>query len=83
MMRATASQLAAVHEVLQGPPGIDQGHPGIIDDLTVLVPRVLVLTGAKGKRGMDDITIDIVDLQSPAAPVKGGSDPLGTMIRVP
>ena len=32
---------------------------------------------------MDNITIYIVDLQSPATPVEGGPDPLRTMIRVP
>src|SRR5271167_12067 len=49
----------------------------------MLVPRVLLVAESKGKRGMDEIAIDIVDLQSPAAGVKGGLDPLRTMIGVP
>ena len=58
-------------------------HAGIVDDLTALVPRVLLVAGSEGKRGMDDIAIDGVDLQPPAARVKGRLDPLGAMIGVP
>ena len=47
------------------------------------VPRVLLVAGSKGKRGMDEIAIDIIDLQSPTARVEGGFDPLRTMIVIP
>ncbi len=49
----------------------------------MLVPRVLVVAGPKGKGGVDEIAIDGVNLQPPAAGVKGGLDPLRTMIGVP
>jgi hypothetical protein len=72
-----------VNEALERLPRLDQRHPGIIDDLTALVPRVLLVAGSKGKRGMDEIAIEIIELQSPAARVKGGFDPFRTMIAVP
>ena len=72
-----------VDEAFERSPGLDQRHPGIIDDLTALVPRVLLVAGPKGKRGMDEIAIDLVDLQPPPAGVKCGLDPLGTMVGVP
>jgi hypothetical protein len=42
-----------------------------------------IFTGLEGKRGMDEITIDIVQLQSPEARLEGGFDSLRTMIGVP
>ena len=75
--------MALVHEALERSPRLDQRHPGIIDDLTALVPRVLLVAGLKGEGGVDEIAIDSVDLQSPAAGVKGGLDPLRAMIGVP
>ena len=54
--------------------------PEVINDLTALVRRVLVVARPKGKRGMYHIAIDIVDLQSPSAGVKGGLDPLRTRL---
>ena len=74
---------AVVNETLQRLPRLDQRHPAIIDHLTALVPRVLLIAGLKGKRRMDEIAIDIVDLQSPAARVKGWLDPLRAMVAVP
>ena len=71
------------HEAFERLPCLEQSHAGIIDDLTALVRRVLIVAGPKGKRGMNYIAIGMVDLQSPAAGVKGGLDPLGTMIGVP
>jgi len=75
--------LTLVHQSLERSPRVDQRHPGIIDDLTVFVPRVLLVARSKGERGVDDVAIDGVDLQPPAAAVKGRPDPLRTMIGVP
>src|ERR1700722_14537868 len=58
-------------------------HPRIIDDLIVLIPRVLLVAWSKGEGGVDEIAIDGVDFQPPAAGVKGGLHPLRTMIGVP
>ena len=49
----------------------------------MLIPRILLIAGPKGKRGMDQIAIGIVDLQPPEAGIKGGLNPLGPMISVP
>jgi hypothetical protein len=75
--------LTFVHKALERPPSLDRVHPGIIDYLTVVVPRVLLVAGLEGKRGMDDVAIDVVHLQSPTATVECGLNPLGSMIAVP
>jgi hypothetical protein len=72
-----------VNEAFERLPRLYQRHPGIIDNLALLVSRVLLVARSKGKRGMDEIAIDMVELQSPAARVKGGFYPLGTMIAIP
>jgi hypothetical protein len=75
--------LAVIHEALERPPCLDERDPGIIDYLTTFVPRVLLVAGSKGERGMNQIAIDVVELQSPATGLEGGCNPLGTMIGVP
>src|SRR6185437_35584 len=64
-------------------PGLHQRHPGIIDNLAARVPRVLLVARLKGKGSMDEIAIDMIELESPAARLEGGFDPLRTMIAVP
>jgi len=51
--------------------------------MTAIVPRVLLVAGLKGERCMDDVAIDSIDFEAPAAGVKGRLDPLGAMIGVP
>ena len=68
---------ALVDEALKRSPGIDETHFGIVDDVTVLVPRVLLVARTKGKRCMDEIAIDLVELQPPAAGIKSWPDPPG------
>jgi len=72
-----------VHQVLKRPPCLRQRNPGIIDHPAALVPRVLLVTGLKGKGSMDEIAIDIVELQSPATRIEGKFDPLWPMIGIP
>src|ERR1700722_1545037 len=81
--QAVRLAFALVHEALERLPRLDQRHSGIIDDLIALVPRVLLVAGPKGKGGVDQIAIDGVDLQPPAAGVESGLHPLRTMIGVP
>ena len=75
--------MTVVHEALQRPPCLHQRNSRIIDHPTVLVPRVLLVAGLKGKRRMDDIAVDVVELQSPATGIEGRLDPLRAMIGVP
>jgi hypothetical protein len=49
-----------VNEAFERLPRLDQCHPTIVDHLTVLVPRILLVARLKGKRCMDQITVDIV-----------------------
>src|SRR5258708_3637736 len=44
---------ALVHKTLQSSPRIEQRHPFIINHFAVLVPRVLLVSGLKGERGVD------------------------------
>jgi hypothetical protein len=63
-------------------PRLYQRSPGIIDYLTARVLRVLLVARLKGKRGMDEIAIDVVELQSSVTCLEGRLDPLRTMIVV-
>src|SRR5271166_789366 len=69
--------------MLQRAPGLRERHPRIVDHLALPVPRVLLIARPEGKGGVDEITIDIVELEPPAARLKCGFDPLRTMIVVP
>jgi len=75
--------MAFVDEALERLPCLQQRHARIIDHLTVLVPRVLLVAGLEGKGSMDEIAIDGVELQPPEARIEGRLDPLWTMIGVP
>src|SRR3954469_1606963 len=72
-----------VDKAFQRPPRFGQRNPRIIDDPTVLIPRVLLVAGLKGEGRMDDVAIDLVELQPPATGVEGRPDPFRPMIRVP
>src|ERR1700755_2878506 len=55
---------ALVRKTLQSTPRIQQRHPFIINHFAVLVPRVLLFSRLKGKRGVDEIEVDVVELKS-------------------
>ena len=58
--QADGLALPLVHQALQRLPCLRQCHAGIVDRLAALVPRVLIVARLEGKRGMDEIAIDIV-----------------------
>src|SRR5271157_5965527 len=51
--------------------------------MVVLIPWVLVVSWLKGKRGVDQIEIDVVQLQPVSARLNCGLDALRAMIVVP
>src|ERR1700677_223927 len=72
-----------VDEALQRLPRLRQRDPFVVDHVTVLVSRILIVTRLKRIWRMDQIAIDIVHLQSAATGIERGPDPLWTMIGVP
>jgi hypothetical protein len=70
-----------INEALERLRRIAQCHPPIIDRLTTLA--LGSCSSPEGKRGVNEIAIDIVNLQSPETCIKGGFEPFRTMIGVP
>src|ERR1700722_5021291 len=50
---ANGLTFALVDKTLQSSPGIQQGHPVVVNHLAVLVPRVLLFPRLKGEWGVD------------------------------
>ena len=69
--------MTVIDEPLKRLPRLDRRQPAIIDHLTALIPRVLLVAGAKGKKGVDEIAIGVVEPQPPET-CEGGLDPFGT-----
>lgn len=81
--QADCLAVSVIDEALERVPRLDQRHPRVVYYLAGLVPRVLLVAGSKGKRGMHEIAIDMVEPQSSDTCVEGGLDPFRTMIGVP
>ena len=74
---------AAVHEILHRPPGIQQSHPAVVNDIAVLIPRVLFIPGLKRKGSVNEIEIQIVEPESSETRLEGRFDALRPVIGVP
>ncbi len=55
---------AAVNETLQRPPGIEQRHTAVIDDIAALIPRVLLVSRLKRKRSVNEVEIQVIEPES-------------------
>jgi hypothetical protein len=55
---------ATVHQTLHRPPGIEQSHAAVVDDIAVLIPRILLIPRLKGKWSVNEIEIQIVETES-------------------
>ena len=74
---------AMVHQTLQCSPGIEQSHSVVIDDIAVLIARVLFVSRLKCKRSVNEIEVQILELESVQARLESRFDTLGPMIGVP
>src|SRR6516165_7431302 len=74
---------ATVQEILHRPPGLEQSHAAVVKDISVLIPRILLVPRLKRKWSVNQIKIQIVEPESVQAGLKSRFDALGPMIGVP
>src|SRR3984885_9422322 len=55
---------ATVHETLHRPPGLEQSHAAVVNDIAVLIPRILLIPRLKRKWSVNEIEIEIVEPES-------------------
>ena len=64
---------AMVHETFHCSPGIEQSHSVVVEDIAVLISRVLVVSRLKCKRSVNEVEIQIVEPESSRLASKAGS----------
>ena len=73
----------AVHETFHCSPGIEQSYSVVVDDIAVLIPRILLVPRLKRKWSVNEIEIQIVEPESVQTRLEGRFDALRPMIGVP
>jgi hypothetical protein len=72
-----------IREALHSPPGIEQSYTAVVNDIAVLIPRILLVPWLKGKWSVNEIEIQIVEPESVQTRFKRWFDTLRSMIGVP
>src|ERR1700722_19462769 len=72
-----------VHETFHCPPRVKQSHAAIVEDIAVLIPRILLVPRLKRKRSVNEIEIQIVEPESVQTRLESRFDTLGAVIGVP
>src|SRR5215469_6462801 len=71
-----------IHETFHRLPGVEQSHAGVVKDIAVLIPRILVVQRLKCKWSMNEIQIQILQPKSIQARLESRFDPLEPVIGV-
>jgi hypothetical protein len=74
---------AMVHKTLHRPPGIEQSHAAVVEDIALLVPRILFVPRLKRKWSVDEIEVQVVEPESVQTRLERRFDAFGPMIGVP
>src|SRR6201999_2471151 len=74
---------ATVHETLHRPPGVEQSHAAVVNDIAVLISRILLVPRLKRKWSVKEIEIQIIEPESVQPRLESRFDTLGPMIGVP
>jgi len=80
---ADGAATAASDEGFEGSPGVQKGDFVVVDDIAVLIARVLLVAGLKGVRSVNEVEIEIAEPETFETRIEGRLDALGTMIEVP
>src|SRR5215470_8054438 len=72
-----------VDESLHCPPGVEQSHVAVVEDISVLIPRILVVPGLKCEWSVDEIQVEIAEAESVQTCLECRFDALGPVIGVP
>ena len=74
---------ALIHKTLHRPPGIEHSHAAIVNDIAVLIPRILLVPRLKRKWSVTEIEVHIVEPEPLKTRLESRFDALGPMIGVP
>jgi len=74
---------AVVHETLHCSPGVEQSHSVVIDDIAVLIPRILLIARLKCIGSVNEIEIQILDPESVETRLESRLDTFWPMVGVP
>src|ERR1700739_3400967 len=72
-----------VHEIFHRFPGVEQCDVVVVNYVSVLIPRILVVPGLKCKRSVNEIEIQILEPESLQTPLESRFDALGPVIGIP
>jgi len=72
----------SAHETFHRPPGVQQRHAVVVNDVPVLISRILLVPGLKCKWSVNEVEIQIVEPESVQTRLESRFDALGPMIRV-
>src|SRR5580704_896855 len=74
---------AMVHETFHCSPGVEQSHSVVIDDIAVLIPRILLIARLECIGSVNEVEIHIVDTESVETRLEGQFDTFWPMVGVP
>ena len=72
-----------VHETLHRPPSLEQSHAAVVNDIAVLISRVLLVPRLKRKWSVNEIEIQIVEPESIQTRLESRLDALRPMVGIP
>jgi hypothetical protein len=72
-----------IHESLHRFPGVEQCDVVIVKDVTVFIPRILIVAGLKRKWSVNEVEIQILEPESLQTRLESWFDALGPVIGVP
>src|SRR5438270_7698503 len=74
---------AAGNETFHCSPCIEQSYSAVVDDVAVLISRVLLVSRLKCKRSMNEVEVQISEAESVQTRLESRFDTLRPMIGVP
>src|SRR5271168_581534 len=75
--------LATVDETLHRPPRVEQSHAAVVNDIAVLIPRILLVPRLKRKGSVNEIQIQIAEPQPSETRLEGRFHALRPVIGIP
>src|ERR1700735_535469 len=72
-----------IHESFQRFPGVEQSHAAVVNHVSVLIARILIVSGLKCEWRVNEIEIEIVEPESRQTRFEGRFHALGPVIGVP
>ena len=83
MSESPTAAAAVIYKIFQRPPGVEQSHSAVIDDISVLIPRVLLVSRLKRVGSVNQVEVEILKPEPVEARGEGRFDAFGAVVGVP